>query len=270
MALPAPRTLSPSKVSAFKSCPLAFRFSVIDRIPEPPSPAAAKGTLVHRALQLLFGEPPEARTPAMARTKLEQARGEVLASEEYLGLDLTAEDLAVFVSEAEQLVLRYFTLEDPATITPIGLELQLEGRIGRLRVRGIIDRLELDANGEFVVTDYKTGRAPNQRYEQSSLGGVHFYSFLCQEVLGRRPARVQLLYLSDPLAIIAEPSEQSVRGLQRRVGAVWNAVERACAREDFRPSPGPLCNYCSFQAFCPAFGGDPAMAREGLATAVAG
>ena len=52
MSLPLPTTLSPSKISAFKHCPLQFRFSVIDRLPEPPSPAASKGTLVHRALEL--------------------------------------------------------------------------------------------------------------------------------------------------------------------------------------------------------------------------
>src|SRR5258708_1531577 len=49
MALTLPRTLSPSKVVAFTNCPLAFRFSQIERRPEPPSPPAVKGTLVHAA-----------------------------------------------------------------------------------------------------------------------------------------------------------------------------------------------------------------------------
>ena len=59
MGLPVPATLSPSKVSSFKDCGLAFRFSVIDRLPEPPTVAATRGTLVHRALELLFWEVPE-------------------------------------------------------------------------------------------------------------------------------------------------------------------------------------------------------------------
>jgi putative RecB family exonuclease len=48
------------------------------------------------------------------------------------------------------------------------------------------------------------------------------------------------------------------------VGAIWQAVHRACEREDFRPNPGPLCEWCSFKEFCPAFGGDPAAARGQL------
>src|ERR671922_249433 len=62
MAFPVPRSLSPSKVSSFTDCALAFRFSVIDRLPEPPSPAATKGTLVHAALERLHLLPPGDRT----------------------------------------------------------------------------------------------------------------------------------------------------------------------------------------------------------------
>ena len=39
------------------TCPLLYRFRVIDRLPEAPSPAAARGTLVHAVLERLFDEP---------------------------------------------------------------------------------------------------------------------------------------------------------------------------------------------------------------------
>jgi putative RecB family exonuclease len=133
--------------------------------------------------------------------------------------------------------------------------------VGDLRLRGIIDRLELDADGGLVVTDYKTGKVPHQNYEQGKLGGVHFYAFLCERLFGQRPAKVQLLYLAEPLAIITTPTEQSIRGLERKVSAIWTAVERACTAEDFRPRPSKLCDWCAFQAYCPAFGGDPDSAK---------
>jgi putative RecB family exonuclease len=114
----------------------------------------------------------------------------------------------------------------------------------------------------LVVTDYKSGRAPNQSFEQSRLGGVHFYAFLCERLLGRRPSKVQLLYLADPVAITTVPSEQSIRQLERKVRAIWKAIESACERDDFRPKQSRLCNWCAFQAYCPSFGGDPELARE--------
>ena len=269
MALELPTSLSPSKVSTFTDCALAFRFSSIDRLPEPPSVPATKGTLVHAALELLFCLPAPERTVPAALTALDQAMDTLRDDPDFteLGLDAAAE--AAFLDDAERLVRRYFTLEDPTTITPIGLELKLEARVGDLRLRGIIDRLELDADGGLVVTDYKTGRVPQQNHEQGKLGGVHFYALLCERLFGQRPAKVQLLYLSEPLAIITVPTEQSIRGLERKVTAIWSAVERACTAEDFRPKPSRLCDWCAFQAYCPAFGGNPDDAKAPLADLVA-
>ena len=264
MTLPLPSSLSPSKVSSFTSCPLAFRFSTIDRLPEPPSPYATKGTLVHRVLELLFWEEPAGgRTLDAALAKLPVAWAEALVDPENEGLGLDGDDGATMLADAEHLVRRYFDLEDPNGVRMIGTELRLEADVGRLRLRGIIDRLELDDDGGLVVTDYKTGKPPRVEREQDRLGGVNFYAFLCEQVLGRIPVRIQLLYLGgdEPCAISKVPSEQSIRGLRNRAGAVWTAVERACTTGDFRPRPSALCDYCSFQAYCPAFGGDPAEAE---------
>jgi len=120
-------------------------------------------------------------------------------------------------------------------------------------LRGIIDRLDLTDDGELVVIDYKTGRAPSSQFEKSRLHGVHTYALLCERMLGRFPSQVKLLYLRDPVSIIATPTEQSVRGHGKRTIAVWSAIERACENEDFRPHPSGLCRYCNFQHLCPAF-----------------
>ena len=48
----------------------------------------------------------------------------------------------------------------------------------------------------------------------------------------------------------------------RKTDALWSAIGRACERDDFRPSTGPLCNWCAYKPYCPAFGGDPLQAVE--------
>lgn len=260
MPLPLPTSLSPSKVSSFTDCGLAFRFSAIDHLPEPPSVAATRGTVVHAALERLFCLEPHERTQTRSLACLEEAITELRSDPEFTGLELDDDAEATFLAEARALLEKYFRLEDPTTITPIGIELKLEVEVGGVRLRGIIDRLERDADGELVVTDYKTGRAPGERQEQQRLAGVAFYSLLCERLFGRRPAKVQLLYLADPLAIISVPTDRSTRGVERKLAAVWTAVERACEREDFRPNPGRLCDWCGFKAYCPSFGGEIALA----------
>jgi putative RecB family exonuclease len=268
VALPLPVSLSPSKVSSFKDCALAFRFSTIDRIPEPPTIWAAKGTLVHRALELLYCEPPERRTIDIALAHLEAATPEVLANREYVDLSFAdADEEEAFMVDCERLVRNVFVIERPSEIRPIGLELKMAVTLGTLTLRGIIDRLELGPNDELIVTDYKTGKVPGVAQEQSRLGGVHFYALLCEKILGRRPDAVQLVYLTEPVSIITEPTAQSIRGMQIKTTAIWTAVEKACEREDFRPKPSRLCDWCSFQAWCPSFGGDPSQAPSRLSSA---
>lgn len=262
MTLPLPTSLSPSKVSSFKDCALAFRLSAIDRLPEIKSLPAARGTVVHRALQLLFSEePPGSRGPDVAMAKLRRAVPEILDGPEYATMALGGDERAALADDAGRLLANYYKLEDPDEVRVIGTELRLSAPLGTLRLSGIIDRLDLDADGALVVTDYKTGRAPSESYQQSKLGGVHFYAFLCEQVLGRRPVRVQLLHLGEPMTISTSPSDQSIRGLRQQTSAIWTAVERACRTEDFRPKPGFACSWCSFQDYCPAMGGDLSLLR---------
>ena len=254
MALALPRTLTPSKVTAFTNCPLAFRYSVIEHRPEPPSPHAVKGTLVHSALEGLFwNHAPAGRTRAAAGHELAIAWTELGSDPEFIELGLCRDDAEAFVADAEKLIDNYFRLEDPTTVHTIGVELGVEIENDGLRLRGIIDRLDIGPDGALTVVDYKTGRAPSERYEQGKMGGVQTYALLCEKVLGRAPVEVRLLHLRDPVAISAIATPQTIRGQQRRTSAVWSAIERACVSEDFRPKVGPLCNFCHFKPSCPAF-----------------
>lgn len=62
--LRSPRALSPSRANDFKLCPLKYRLRAIDRTPEPPTSAAARGTVVHAVPERMFGMPPR---PGMDR-----------------------------------------------------------------------------------------------------------------------------------------------------------------------------------------------------------
>ena len=265
-----PSTLSPSKITSFTNCPLAFRFSVIDHLPEPPSPAALKGTLVHRALELLFQEYPRgSRSRSAAQASLERAWQESQDAQdgelESLGLDEAG--TAAFIDDAHELVGRYFELENPDAVRVVGLEMRVSVNLDGVIVRGIIDRLDELEDGSLVVVDYKTGRAPRQEQSRSRLGGVQLYALMCEAEGRGRPAAVRLIYLRDRVVISATPTDQAMRGTRQRALGVWSAIERACRQDDFRPNPSSLCRFCAFQAYCPAFGGDPAQAAAPVAQA---
>ncbi|MFV0461014.1 MAG: PD-(D/E)XK nuclease family protein [Actinomycetales bacterium] len=59
-------SLSPSRAADFTSCPRLYSFRNVERLPEPPNPAALRGTLVHAILEGLFDLPAAERTLAAA------------------------------------------------------------------------------------------------------------------------------------------------------------------------------------------------------------
>ena len=233
--------------------------------PSRPRPGPRKGTLVHRALELLFVEPARPRTldaalaGSTAPTTECGTRSRVSST-----CDLSRRGGAAVPRRRRAAGAPLLRARRPhATCTRSALELQLEAEVGGTTLRGIIDRLELDDDGELVVTDYKTGRPPGQRYEQAGWAASTSTRSCASRCFGRRPARVQLLYLQRAVAIIADAVRAVDAGsCAKTVGAIWTAVERACERDDFRPRRGPLCDYCAYKAYCPAFGGDPALARQ--------
>lgn len=254
MAVEVPATLSPSKLGRFMSCPLSFRFAYIDKLPEAPTAAQLRGTVVHRALQLLFGEAEAShRTEQAALGALDRAFKELESTDDMTALGLSELETETFHRDARALVTKYFAIEDPTTIVPIGVELDVRVSLDGIELRGIIDRLDRLPDGDIVVTDYKTGRSPRPEQSRSRLLGVQFYAYLCQEAFGVRPSEVRLIYLADQVVIVDSPNDQSMRGLRARALAVWDAVERACATEDFRPNPTALCRTCAFQDRCTAY-----------------
>src|SRR3954468_11693967 len=62
--------ISPSRAADFMTCPLLYRFRTVDRIREPFSVHAVRGTLVHKVLEDLFSLPAAARTPETAQAML--------------------------------------------------------------------------------------------------------------------------------------------------------------------------------------------------------
>ena len=253
-------SLSPSRAADFKQCPLLYRFRSIDRLDEAPSPAAARGTLVHAVLEELFELPAAERTPEAA-VGLVPGRWQALVGERPELAEMIADDESrtedSWFAEAAALVERWFTLEDPSRLEPSRREVKVEVELEGLTLRGIIDRVDVAPTGEVRIVDYKTGRSPSERFEGKALFQMKFYGLVHWRTTGRVPDLLQLVYLRDGQVIRYAPDEADLLALERNVRAVSSAIQQASATGDFRPSPSRLCSWCDFKPLCPAFGGTP-------------
>ncbi len=244
------------------TCPLRYRLRVIDKLPEPPSAAAARGSVVHAVLERLFDVPAGQRTPDRAHALLRPEWERLLDKRpELVGLfpqDADGTELAAWLTEAEQLLDQYFRMEDPNRLEPAGRELYVETVLeSGLKLRGILDRVDIAPTGEVRVVDYKTGKAPPPDFGHRAMFQMKFYALMLWRRRGVVPRRLQLVYLGSGDVVTYDPDEADLRAVERKLRALWAAIQRAVATGEWKPSPSRFCDWCGYQTRCPAFGGTP-------------
>jgi putative RecB family exonuclease len=233
--------LSPSRAADFKQCPLLYRFRAIDRLPEAPSTAQLRGSVVHAALERLYGLPAAQRGPDTALSLVEPAWDQVIAAEPDLAAELEP--------------------EDPTRFDPQSCEQRVEVELadGTL-LRGFIDRIDVAASGELRVVDYKTGKAPSATWamaEFRAMFQMKFYAVALFRSRGVLPARLRLVYLADGQVLDYSPDLDELLRFEKTLIAIWRAIQSAGQTGDFRPTASRLCQWCPHQAHCPLFGGTP-------------
>jgi len=255
-------TLSPSRASDFKTCPQLFKFRAIDRLPEPTTVYQARGTTAHLALQRLFDLPAAGRTPEVLFDLFRVAWAEVRI-EEFEGLFATIEEERAWGIESLELLANYFSIEDPTSFDPLDRELDMLEELEGITIRGILDRMEETPDGRLVITDYKTGKAPPERYALPAFFALKIYALLIRRRLGRTPDEIQLIYLNGPTVYRIPVNDAQLDAMDRQLRALWSAIDKAIAQERFPPRVSRLCDWCSFQSICPAWA-DTEVASETL------
>ena len=262
-----PPSLSPSRANDFMTCPLLYRLRVVDKLPEQPSAAAVRGTLVHGVLEDLYSAPATERTGDMAETLIAR-RWEQLVVEAPADAAVLVEGLqgdylsssevaAAVIAPARRLIDAYFVLEDPRRLEPHALEMAVATELDSgIKLRGYIDRVDKSPAGLVRLVDYKTGRSPGRGFESKALFQMRFYALMWWRITGEVPTRLELLYLGDTERIGYEPDADELLATERKILAIHSAIASA-AENGFASSPSALCNWCSFQALCPSFGGTP-------------
>lgn len=250
--------LSPSRASDYKTCPQLFKYRAVDRLPEPADIYSTRGTLIHAVLEQLYLLDPADRTIARARGLTVEIWANLKADPEYASLELDPEVESVWLEQADGLLVNYFRVEDPTTVAPHELEWWVEHQTKMSLLRGIIDRVEVMPDGEWVLSDYKTGRSPSETYALGSFFGLKFYALVCWKAFGKMPKLLRLLHLKEPEILTLVPTVQMLKGLEKQLDALAQAIQRAHQKDDWRPRMSHMCNYCPHKAICPAYAGERA------------
>ena len=239
-------SLSPSRAADFMPCPLLYRFRVIDRLPEKPSAAATRGTVVHAVLERLFDAPAAERTAPRARAwspgeweRLLAARPELAELFRRRTRAGPPERLTAWLAEAERLVERWFSLEDPTRLEPAERELFVETALeSGLTLRGYHRPGRRGADRRCADRRLQDGQGARARSTRTgALFQMKFYALVLWRLRGVVPRRLQLVYLGSGDVLTYDPVEADLLGVERKLLALWEAIRQATETGDWRPRP---------------------------------
>lgn len=266
-----PTSLSPSRSADYQQCPLLYRFKTIDQLPEEPSIAAVRGTLIHSVLENIFDAPAGMRTydlavslfysalEALAESKPAEA---ALIYGDSIGAKVpgsVSPDIAErTMAPVRPLLETYFAMEDPNRLEPHARELAMSVELDEgFEIRGFIDRVDRTPSGDIRIVDYKSGKAPSPLYAEKAMFQMRFYGLAWWRINGEIPRMLQLMYLGNGQFLRYEPTQNDLVVTEKKILALRSAIAHSADQQSFPPNPSKLCGWCSFKPICPAFGGTP-------------
>jgi DNA helicase II / ATP-dependent DNA helicase PcrA len=233
-------TISPTDIDRYRTCPLAYRFARVDRVPQRSSTARAIGMAAHAAFEAHHRPGVEGGDGAslIARFTAELARE---------GVAETPEGKQA-LTRAKEWFPKYHERVARMKRTTISVERPFSLSLGPHIIRGRIDRLDAHPGGGHQVVDYKTGRPPTEAGRGDEEIVLRLYMAGAHESFQAQPRGATLEYVLDG----------QMRQVSAEQGEVRFALDRARSIADdisaqkFEPTPGWACRTCDFALICPA------------------
>ncbi len=246
-----------SKLSAYRTCPLQYRFRYVDKlaIAVAPSVEAFMGSRVHDALEWLYGRM-AAGAPAPTAAELVdtyETRWDA-AREGALRIVRAELDEDAYRRAGRQCLERYAARHAPyADGIVLGLEVPFRVPLeSGLVLNGFIDRLMKTGDGAYEVHDYKTAqRLPTPEQARADEQGGWYALAVRHRFPAARDVRLVWHYLRHDEDLVSTRTPEEAAALVKDIRARVRAIESAT---EFPAQESKLCAWCDFLSVCPAKG----------------
>ena len=252
-----PDYLSPSSIRLYQDCPQKFKINKFDNIKEPPSWATELGTFTHEVLEHLYLLDPSERTHDSVKTLASQLWADNGWEEKVLSLDEPKGDIKKFKQTAFSNMINLWNLENPQETFIDEMELEVESEVEGVRMRGFIDRLFISDDETAIISDYKTGRVPNPRYNtpDKQFFQLLAYALMLESANDVQTSQLDLLYLTESTKKTLEVTPALLATAMGTIVETKEALDNACNTGEFHCKVTNLCDWCHYKktGLCPAF-----------------
>ncbi|MGH3665431.1 MAG: RecB family exonuclease [Egibacteraceae bacterium] len=244
----APLRLSFSRVDAYRSCPLKFRFAYVDQLPSVPAPQLSWGSSIHAALEAWWDQKLPQPPPVDV---LLQALYDHWDDEGFAGM--ARDEKVRWYRHAQDVLRRHHARHVGRYVPAMATEQWFELELGDdITVVGSVDHVTPTQDGRFGVVDWKTNRKAKTRRQVAGSLQLAIYTMAAAELWGAEPDWVALDFVVPGVRVTVDRADIDT-------AAALSAIREVAVRiraEAFEPTPSALCPWCDWRAHCPAFEGD--------------
>jgi CRISPR/Cas system-associated exonuclease Cas4 (RecB family) len=243
-----------SGLSTFKSCPRAFEYRYIKKLPEAFSSIEAHmGTSVHETLEWAYTQRQEESEPVLDAA-LEQYK-QYWNSGDFNTIKIVKEEKSRedYFTMGLQFIISYFQRVFPYDkSTTLYLEHQFQVPLGaagqggeEFIYRGVIDRISKNPDGTLRVTDYKTGKVG------SPLDNLQLPSYAMYVFLHNIDPAVELCIedLREQRTVVVPYARKEVKNVKDQLLCEIQGIDKTDA-DAFVARPSILCLWCGYNTVC--------------------
>ena len=241
--IPTQISLSASAIETYLACPLKYRMSKIDKIPQTASkPELVFGNIIHKVLQRFHENNKdinEQRILSLLNEEWQSGMFEYKIREEK------------FKSQGTEMLTHYVKriIKSPPNV--IATELNFTFQLNDITIVGTIDRLDKE-NG-VVITDYKTSKSSTKAKTSLQLAIYSLYLEQTEDSSLRGVPEISKLYFlrdfEDPIKEHAFSIDE-LRDTEQKIIEVSTGIRK----KEFNPKKGNHCNWCDYKYLaCPVW-----------------
>lgn len=259
-----------SQINLFNQCPKKYQFRYIDWLEREfeTSPDLILGTSVHWALERLYQQISILNTPIKADVlwKFHELWNNSIADAGekliYKGDQHEDDYLRRWEKYLEAYYDKYSPFKDTtvvATESMMNFSLDKDNSSENKQFRWIIDRLDKDSDGNFIINDYKTNKKLPPEWDDEYREQLTLYAYWVQQKYWKylKNIKARILYLHFDITDEWNITQEAIDSVVLKYTSAINNIESSrfdynmWVKNAFPTNQNAYCKYCEYQNVCP-------------------
>ncbi|MBC8467682.1 MAG: PD-(D/E)XK nuclease family protein [Candidatus Marinimicrobia bacterium] len=255
---------SHSGIQSYKKCPAQFKFRYIDKIYKKDEGVEAfLGKRVHESIEYLYNQVISGVVPLV---------DEILKVHRSLWKEKWHDRVAIVYQNktardyfylGEECIARFYRQNHPFKQKVIANEHEMVFLLDNdenYRIKGIVDRIDHDGDGNWEIHDYKTGkRALSQKAADKDHQLALYQIGLMSEIDNIKSVKLVWHFIQHGIKVESTRTSKDIKKvIAETKSSIDDIRQKVKNGGDFPPKTTMLCNWCYYWEECPAqYGTNP-------------